>query len=224
MKLQARQRLTELEPTEQYVGYIDILGWSRYVKTDFENAVKIYDSILEPCDLFLKKDFSKLASIRIFSDAILLVSADLNSILRLANSLQFIVLSQDCLLRGGIARGKHIELSGQAQLYVVSEPLVRAVELEKEVKKPCIVLDSTALPPIPLGKLKAIPPIQRLLLFFEGIWIVNPFNIMWATSAETRVTQLKERYPKYSDKYDWFLRLYESVKSRAPLVPTDKAE
>ena len=125
---------------------------------------------------------------------------------------------------GGIARGKHIELSGQAQLYVVSEPLVRAVELENEVKKPCVVLDSTAVPSIPLDKLKAIPPIQRLLLFFEGIWIVNPFNIMWGTSAETHVMQLKKRWPQYSDKYDWFLRLYEAVKSRAPLVPPYKAD
>jgi len=222
--LPARQRLTDLEPTEQYVGYIDILGWSRYVKTDFKNAVKIYDSILEPCDLILKKDLGKSTSIRIFSDAILLVSENLDPILRLANSLQFIVLLQDCLLRGGIARGKHIEFSDQAQLYVVSEPLVRAAELEKEVKKPCIVLDSAALPPIPLDKLKEIPPILRQLLFFEGIWIVNPFNVMWGTSAEMRVTQLKERYPQYSDKYDWFLRLYNAVKSGAPLVPTGKAE
>ena len=214
-----RQSLQELEPTEQYVGLLDVLGWGHYVKADFKNAVKIYDAILEPCDRLLRREFSSRVSIRIFSDSILLVSPDLSPILKLANTLHFTTLFQDCLLRGGIARGKHVESGSQGQLYIVSEALVRAAELEKKVKNPCVVLDSTAVPAIPFAQLKTISPFLRPYLFFDGLWIINPFNIGWGTSAAKRVTQLKEKYPDYVDKYDWFLRLYEAVRSGAPLVP-----
>jgi hypothetical protein len=217
---QACQRLSGLEPTEQYVGLIDILGWNRYVRTDFKRAVEVYDWILDNCNFI--KGLNPVPSMRIFSDSILLVSAELASIMAAANTLQYAALFQDCLVRGGIARGRHVELGSQAQLYVVSEALVYAATLEKEVKKPCIVLDPRIVPPIPSAVLRAINPFQRLMLFFDGLWIVNPFNIAWGTSAATRVTQLKERYPEYSDKYDWFLRLYDAVKSWAPLEPTDR--
>ena len=40
----------------------------------------------------------------------------------------------------------------------------------------------------------------------------------------TRVNQLKEQYPEYAPKYDWFLRLYDAVSARAPLVPDLEAE
>ena len=215
-----RQSLLGFEPSEQYVGFLDILGWGRYVRSDFDNAVRVYDAILEPVDLILRQACTGKVSIRIFSDSILLVSSDLIPILTIANTLHFTTLFQDCLLRGGIARGKHVETGSQEQLYIVSEALVRAAELEKGAKNPCVVLDPRLDSQIPAAALKTIPPFQRLILYFEGCWIVNPFSIMWKTSAATRVTQLKEQYPEYADKYDWFLRLYEAVSFGAPLVPT----
>lgn len=217
--LQIRHRLSELEPTEQYVGLLDVLGWNRYVKTDFKRAVEVYDWILDNCDFV--KGLTNVPSMRIFSDSILLVSSELSSIVAAANTLQYAALFQDCLLRGGIARGKHVELGSQAQLYVVSEALTHAATLEKEVKKPCIVLDPGIVPRIPSPVLRTINPFQRLILFFDGLWIVNPFNIAWGVSAATRVTQLKERYPEHSDKYNWFLSLYDTVKSWGPLEPKD---
>ncbi len=215
-----RQSMLGLEPSEKYVGLLDILGWGYYVKSDFDNAVRVYDAILEPCDLILRQACSGRVSIRIFSDSILLVSSDLIPMLTIANTLHFTTLFHDCLLRGGIASGKHVETGSQEQLYIVSEALVRAAELERKANNPCVVLDSRLDSQIPSAALRTIPPFQRPILYFEGCWIVNPFSIMWGTSAATRVCQLKEQYPEYADKYDWFLRLYEAVSSGAPLVPT----
>jgi hypothetical protein len=64
---------------------------------------------------------------------------------------------------------------------------------------------------------------QRPLLFFDDLWIVNPFGIMWGYSAMTRV-QLAERFPEHNEKYGWFLSLYEAVRDGHPLVPIGSSE
>ena len=60
---------------------------------------------------------------------------------------------------------------------------------------------------------------ERLLLFYDGNWIVSPFNLLWGQSAMTRVAQLAHQFPEHSAKYDWFLGLYEAAAAGAMLLP-----
>lgn len=207
-----------LSPTEKYVAYLDILGWSKTVLKDAQGAMAKYDGILG----FWEDGPPELGAdttIRAFSDSIVVVSDRLGPVLQAANTLQFTVLAHDCLLRGGIAHGPHAERSGEGQLHVVSVPLIQAVELERTVRAPAVAVHDNAMPALDIMAWQAIPPFQRLLLFWRGQWIVNPFNIMWGTSAAQRVRQLRDEQPEYSEKYDWFLELYEAVRRGDPLVP-----
>src|SRR3989337_3264109 len=132
--------------------------------------------------------------------------------------LHMLTLGHDCLVRGGIGFGKHIEVHQSNNFLVVSQALVQAVEVEKKIKHPCVALHNSI--EVPQDWWNAdIPPERRGLMYFEGIRLISPFNIGWGQSAMTRVAQLSVQYPEYNDKYDWFLRLYEAWYSGDPLVP-----
>jgi len=103
-------------------------------------------------------------------------------------------------------------------LYVVSEALVKAVEIEKSVKYPCVSFHPEIQ--IPDGWWKRdFHPIDRGVLYFDGIKLVNPFNRYWFQSAMTRVAMAASEQPEHKAKHDWFLRLYEAVANGDPLVP-----
>ena len=61
-------------------------------------------------------------------------------ILYAVQSLWFATLTQDWLIRGGIAYGKYWEDRSNGNLFVVSDALVRAVRLESTIKVPGVVL------------------------------------------------------------------------------------
>ncbi|TMQ57071.1 MAG: hypothetical protein E6K76_11605 [Candidatus Eisenbacteria bacterium] len=206
------------ETPRRYVAFLDILGWSSHVLSDFESARGTYDSMLEFFRLGTDS-FAGVDAVRIVSDSILVVAPKPWPLLRAVNVLHHATLINDCLLRGGIAFGRHAELGQLPESRIVSEPLIVAARLEKTIRHPCVAIDSSALPEVDCKELLAADVFLRPLLFYEGRWIVKPFNIMWGFSAATRVTQLREKYPEHTPKYDWFLRLYEAVKSRQPLVP-----
>jgi hypothetical protein len=163
--------------------------------------------------------YPSVASIRIFSDSVLVVSKELAPVLQSANSLQFTALVNDCLLRGGIAFGKHAERAQDSQLHVVSVPLVLAAGIEKTIRVPAVGIHETAMPRFDYRELLQIPVLQRPVLFFRDLWIVNPFNLMWGASAATRVQQLREEHPEHRAKFEWLLDLYEAVTSGASLIP-----
>jgi hypothetical protein len=109
----------------------------------------------------------------------------------------------------------------QGNLFVVSEPLIHAARVEKTVKYPCVALHSSVNLPIDPKLLLQAPPLLRSILYYQGQWVVNPFNIMWGTSAADRVKKMKEEYPEHTDKFDWFLGLYEAVFTGASLIPSE---
>jgi hypothetical protein len=128
-----------------------------------------------------------------------------------------ITLLQDCLVRGGIGFGKHVEATSDGHFIVVSQALVRAVSVEKSIRHPCVALDDSVQ--IHDGYLDgSFSPIQRGVLRFDGIRMICPFNALWGHSAMTRVAMLYERYPQHSEKYDWFLWLYDAFHDGRPLV------
>jgi len=124
----------------------------------------------------------------------------------------------DYLIRGGIAYGRHVEASKSPNLYVVSEPLVKAAAIEKTIRFPCVALH----PDI------SIPDewwtgfernLDRGILYFGGQTIVNPCNIGWGTSAATRVTQMLADSRQHREKYEWFLEMHKALFSPVPMVP-----
>jgi len=207
-----------LVPDDRYVALIDILGWGAKVVADLPGTSILYDTLLGLWRT-ITDAYQGVASIRIFSDSVLIVSKELAAVLQSVNSLQFTALANDCLLRGGIAFGKHAEREQDSQLHIVSVPLVLAARVEKTIRVPAIGIHETAMPRFEYRELLRIPVFQRSLLFFRNMWIVNPFNIMWGASAGTRVQQLREEHPEHRAKYEWFLDLYEAVKSGASLIP-----
>jgi hypothetical protein len=56
------------------------------------------------------------------------------------------------------------------------------------------------------AQLRTVWPFARRLLYFRGLWVVNPFNPMWGTSA-TRARQFPNTVARHAEKYDWFLDL-----------------
>ena len=83
----------------------------------------------------------------------------------------------DWLIRGGVAYGRHWEENEKGNLFVVSDALVRAVEIERSTKVPAVVVSTE----IPLGIEAWMPRFEHgvfkaPLLYFQGLVIVNPFN------------------------------------------------
>lgn len=202
----------------RYVAFLDILGWGQRVQHDFNGALALYGQLIETLRA-LSVDPNK-ASIRMFSDSFIVVSADANLVLSIANALSFVALNKDCLLRGGIAFGRHSEAGKEGALHVVSEPLVVAARIEKTILHPCVGIHRDALPPnLSIVHLSQAPVLLRSILYYDGHWIVNPFNIMWYRSAGTRAVLLRQEFPNHSEKYDWFLRLYDAVERGERFLP-----
>jgi hypothetical protein len=206
--------------SRRYVGFLDVLGFSHRVLSNFDDAVAPYNSLMKFADLGDMASKRPGMSVRVLSDAIVVTSPHLHDIVAAANTLQMASLaSQNCLLRGGIGHGLHIESQADGHLFVVSEPLVRAVAVEKTIRHPCIALAEGILPS-PGAWLPYPNNFQRPLLYYQGKWLVNPLTIAWGVSAAQRVASLKEEHPEHCDKYDWFLEFHRHILEGAPLTPS----
>ena len=158
-------RISDVEPQDRYVGFVDILGWGDKVKTDFAAALELYDNLINIFEMPPEIDDGSF-SMRIVSDSIMLICSKVTPIAMACNLLQHGALAYDCLLRGGIAFGKHIELVHKNNYYVLSEPLVHAAMLEKQIKAPCIAFHPSAIPQFDYEELLSASPFMRLILYF----------------------------------------------------------
>lgn len=208
-----------LETTMRYVAFCDVLGFSNAVVHDFERTISVYSDFM-----VRMRDwpFPNKAEVSIYSDSILIVSDDLSAVMYAVKNLWFATLTQDWLIRGGIAYGRYWEHRENGNLFVVSDALVRAVKLESTISHPAIGFS-------PEVDLTLAPWISRFeqgvlvapILHFQGLTFVNPFNPFWFQSARTRVRQLLQRFPRHEAKYNWFLNLADAVDEHHALVPED---
>ena len=103
---------------------------------------------------------------------------------------------------------------------MVSDALVRAVQLESTVHVPAVVISPEVdLSLRPWAERFAHGAFRAPLLHFRGLNIANPFNPYWFASARMRVSQLLERFPAHEEKYRWFLDLADAVERDDVLVP-----
>ncbi len=203
----------------RFVAFVDILGFGQGIRNDFESVLDAYEYVLD--SIYTVNDLHPDVSLRIYSDALLLTSTSLGRLIREVQSIQMHTLFNDCLVRGGIGYGKHIEVTDKSNLYVVSQALVQAVEIEKTIKYPCVALHESIEVPMRWWQ-PDIRNIFRGLLYFDGLRIVNPFNMMWGTSAATRVNMMLAHCPEHKQKYEWFLRLFDAVMDDKPLILFDE--
>jgi hypothetical protein len=208
------------EPQERFVAFVDFLGFGARIDTDFNAAIDLYDAILTAG--VLEQGAYPAVDFQVMSDAFVATSDDIWRLIQLVRDIHFVALFQNCLVRGGIARGRHVSATEAGNLYVVSEGLVRAVSIEKTVKNPCVALDKAIDVPTDYW-LVDVNNFQKPLLYFQGEVIVNPFNPMWGVSANNRVRMMRDEYPDHAPKYDWFIELYSAVRSGANLVPQYKS-
>jgi hypothetical protein len=203
---------------KRYVAFIDILGFAARITTDFDTAKATYEEFASNIAAVESVDWPSDVIIRVVSDSIVVVATEFASIVRAVRELTVVAQWADCLVRGGIAYGRHSERIDLLHTYVVSEPLVHAVRTEKEIRRPCVAFHSSVLIPDSAWKFNC-DSFLRPILFYDGVWMVNPFNMFWGTSAAGRVEAMKDAHPEHSEKFDWFLGLYKRVASRGVLWP-----
>lgn len=164
--------------------------------------------------------FPEKAEISVYSDSILVVCSELPPLMYAVQSLWWATLTQNWLIRGGIAYGKYWEARENGSLFVVSDALVRAVHLEASVRVPAVAIS----PEVELSIESWVTrfsqgPFATPLLHFQGINLVNPFNPYWFASARMRVSQLWSEFPQHEEKYRWFLALSDALERGETLVP-----
>jgi hypothetical protein len=201
----------------KYVGFCDLLGFSKAVLGDFEAAVAVYQEFRSRIRDW---PFPTGARVSIYSDSMLVVGDDLPPVLHTIVALQWSGLTHNWLIRGGVAHGRHWEESENGNLFVVSDALVQAAEIEKSIKVPAVAVSSS----IPLGIEAWMPRFEHgvfkaPLLFFQDLAIVNPFCTYWFRSAVIHAERLLALHPDHREKYEWFLSLAAAVERDDVPVP-----
>ncbi len=197
-------------PEERFVAYIDILGFGKEVNDNLEAAIDVYEDLIGHCHLL-----GRLVNLSIYSDSIILQSAKLIDVAYVATMVQFIALTRNYLVRGGIAVGKHLESRQNGNLFVVSKALVKAVKQEKlnqTQETPCITLHHE-INPVPSVVLN--DP-ARIVVEYKGQNIVNPFNPHMESSQRdgihSQLIELRDRCPeKDQPKYTWYIELMDFI-------------
>ncbi len=216
------KRKTQIE--NRYVAFCDILGFSKSVINDFDVTLELYKELTKKLsDL---EDFDDV-NISIYSDSILVTGIDLIPVLNTVKTLLWFCLAEDLLIRGGIGYGKYWEERDANNFYIVSEGLIKAVEIEKTVGLPVIAISDD----IELGLEYWIPrfkndtgvnPIFNMpLVHYDGNTFVNPLNPFWNYSAKIKTKALLKKFPDHCDKYNWLLDFYSVINKNSLLIPEE---
>ncbi|EMH2962241.1 hypothetical protein V6G44_003040 [Burkholderia multivorans] len=123
--------------SNKYVAFCDILGFSAKLANDFDATLDVYRRFGERLDPEL---FESGVKMTMYSDAILLTSDELAPVLSAVQVLWFIALTEDLMIRGGIAYGRYWERRHGDHLMVVSDALAAAVKIESMVSVPAVAL------------------------------------------------------------------------------------
>jgi len=217
-RLAERYRPFESVPIEnRYVAFLDILGFGARVLNEFERTLELYQELID-CMRMHEAIKTPDTQMQIYSDSVVLVSSELSSILQTSQMVQCTMLQANCLVRGGIAYGRHLDVKNNGHTYIVSEALVNAVATERSIGLPCVALHASIQIPDDWWQ-PEIPSILKTAVHFDGLNIVSPLNVYWGASAVDRARYLKDSNPEHAAKYEWFIHLCESILEGKPLVP-----
>lgn len=227
------EKISEPIIKKKYVSFCDILGFSASVTKDLKATISLYrEFVNQAVKVSSNTDNVKIT---IYSDAILIVGDNLAPVLSTIQTLWFVALVHDYLIRGGVAFGDYWSEEKDGHFFVVSDALVQAVKLEASVSVPAVVLaDDINIPEYMWAyrfrntksdgsfdtSEEDVRPIFRMpLLHFRDRNIVNPLNRFWFASAGNRVRQMLVAHPEHSIKYNWFLALGQAVDEDKAMIP-----
>jgi hypothetical protein len=194
-----------ITPEPRYVAFIDILGFGQQVLDNFDATLEVYEEIINDC--FYLERWHATVNLNIYSDSIILVSASLEPLIEVAVMIEVIALKNNYLVRGGIGFGKHVEKIQNGNIYMISEAVVNAVRLEKEIRMPCIVFHSSITIP---GSILNNP--RRPVVLHENRYMLNPF---WdSKDVRDSLVTMAEGATGDKDKYDWIIRFYDVTTTR----------
>jgi hypothetical protein len=199
-----------------YVAFCDILGFSSNVKADFENTIAIYREFKKQVHMKGAID----ANISVYSDSIIIEGDSLLKVCHAAQLLLWTTLRHGWIVRGGVAYGKHWKEADESNLFIVSEALVKAVDIEKYVEHPVIALSeeiSLGLEYWHLGFQHTVFDLP--IIHWDKRNIINPFNNYWFASAVINLRRIKESNPLHKNKYDYLLKLVEAIDSNECFIP-----
>ena len=200
----------------KYVAYCDILGFSNSVINDFDKVITIYKDFRTEID---KYDFLEL-KISIYSDSILIIANDIIEITKAVQILLWTTLRYNWIIRGGIAYGKHWKESDENNLFIVSEALVKAVNLEKIINHPIVVISDEINLGMEYWILGFYHTVFDLpIINYDNHNIVNPFNNYWFKSAEITINNLKDKYIDHTHKYEYLLGIIKAIKANKEFIP-----
>lgn len=215
---------------KQFCVFIDILGFKNKMN-NFEDALKYYKQFFAMYEAFDKSHDSMLSSVSdvlqsdspeiekskvsvgniVFSDSILLYSADWKALLFRVSNVMSWLLSLGFFFRGGVGYGKHYSDIQLGQVHIVSEGLVQAVEIEsKKSNYPRIVISQQALDEI-LVQMSSLYDLNNMLIQSEdNMWFINPFFLNPDISPICECVE--KNIAKYSsegfvEKYVWMQEL-----------------
>ena len=241
VEVEGKERLPDSSPdpltdklsatrADLYLAFVDILGFSELVRSDWNNAARVYAAMMSEADqlyeahraFWIEQDRVVPATLKTLSDSLIIVGSSLIEVGTLAQAIQTAALvSGNMLVRGGIAFGAHAAVNQGPHSYVVSRPLAVAAHLEGNIAHyPRIVLDRVSGVEAAAERLRR----QGHGLFMEcedGLWMVVPFSFRLETPGESPrfgaarayLETLAATYKQtpHSAKYDWRLSSVDRV-------------
>jgi len=160
------------------------------------------------------------AHISVYSDSIIIEGDNLLKVCTAAQLLLWTTLSHGWIVRGGVAYGKHWKEADNSNLFIISEALVKAVDIEKCVRHPVIALSEEISLELNYWLLGFEYSVFDLpIIHYDNRNIINPFNNYWFTSAVINLGNIKERNPLHTLKYDYLLKLAEAISSGKCFIP-----
>jgi hypothetical protein len=229
-------RIVEAESpvTNCYVGFVDLLGFSALVRSNFERAHEEYVRILLDLSLINRggnfRVFPKGVEITAASDSFMIVGDELQDVANWCSSVQVAAIRSGLLSRGGIAYGRHVQRNAHSEggsrhhLFVVSGALANAAyEERRDGRPPCGVTLHESITSQAIDALDGKPQLakQRSILFKDGCWMTNPFGPDVLHWVEPRLREMRDEpsNAKHVGKYDWLLGLFNAVKANEHLRP-----
>jgi hypothetical protein len=85
----------------RHVAFLDILGFSAKVLSDFQGTVALYTELVKRWHTLTRANAYLQVQLTIYSDSIILICEELPPLLQAITSLYMITMSLSCMLRGG---------------------------------------------------------------------------------------------------------------------------
>ena len=210
---------------EVYCAFIDILGYKEKMSLFFSNRYNLLDRIDRAFNSIITIDVLSRTlvdksdrHIQIFSDSIIITypvrKYALSSLFQDVNTVAAHLSFEDLFVRGGIAKGKHINTETETSKlpFLASEALAKAYELEQKAKMPRILIEKNLESTFDINdKIFIIKENEDYIVHFAQVMINRNGNNYADVKAEMEdiyTRKMKEDNMEIKEKYQWILDYY----------------